>query len=263
MRNLFDERSSRLRFAFGVAGGCEFVFRWTQISVFAWVIDSKIDMSRRCSRRWTTRWGTQMEWWRNTLTRRQIQFSENTNWDASSHSFIWCSEGTMTAVDIMSLLVYKNALMLILASSMCCWQTVAASSHCQPSESALRSWSIWAMRANHSHHSHHLSLISPTLTQTYLLPVSHTDLHTNPLLAGDDQCPSSLNQLQGEPLMHRSLCPWYWRINYDPLRYVRDSSSWDSVPGFRQHYPKLIVDVNVQWRAIDYSRVIHWRYEYA
>uniref|UniRef100_A0A914UYS0 Uncharacterized protein n=1 Tax=Plectus sambesii TaxID=2011161 RepID=A0A914UYS0_9BILA len=87
---------------------------------------------------------------------------------------------------------------------------------CRPSDSELHSWGRWASRANHT--SRHLSLLAPVLPEMELRRIVESELPLNPVLAGDDGCPARLNQLQGDPLMVRSLCPWYWRINYDPLR---------------------------------------------
>jgi hypothetical protein len=89
---------------------------------------------------------------------------------------------------------------------------------CRPSDTELHSWGRWASRANHS--SRHLSLLAPVLPEMELRRIGASELPNNPVLAGDDACPARLNQLQGDPLMVRSLCPWYWRINYDPLRSV-------------------------------------------
>lgn len=100
---------------------------------------------------------------------------------------------------------------------------------CRPSDTELHSWGRWASHANHT--TRHLSLLSPVLPEMELRSIGGSELPHNPVLAGDDACPARLNQLQGDPLMVRSLCPWYWRINYDPLRLVNaDTTTILSLP---------------------------------
>ena len=81
------------------------------------------------------------------------------------------------------------------------------------------SWSRWATKGNST--SRHLSLLAPNLPEISLRTVDLQQLHDSPLLAGDHHCPTHLHHHQhNDPIMVRSVCPWYWRINYDPLRYL-------------------------------------------
>lgn len=130
---------------------------------------------------------------------------------------------SVTTAASVELLCLSAAFSVLLGLGLC--RRVPASkrndqqrTECRPSDNEIHSWGRWATRANHT--SRHMSLLSPVLPEMELRRVASSELPLNPVLAGDDACPARLNQLQGDPLMVRSLCPWYWRINYDPLRSV-------------------------------------------
>jgi len=75
----------------------------------------------------------------------------------------------------------------------------------------------WANRANHTHR---LSLLIPTLHHHAFRTINAEDLigEDPVMLAGSMECPHALDSTLDDPLMGRSLCPWYWKINYNKNR---------------------------------------------
>lgn len=74
--------------------------------------------------------------------------------------------------------------------------------------------------ANTVNSTHGLAMILPIIPRATMRTVVEEDMTGLPILAGSIECP---DQPSDDPydhgsIMARSLCPWYWRVNYDPQR---------------------------------------------
>ncbi len=87
---------------------------------------------------------------------------------------------------------------------------------CRPETVHFHSYGQWATKRNHSHH--HLSLLTPSLPRVTMRRILEEDLGKSPILAGNTACPLLPTRNSDEHTMRRSICPWYWRVNYDPKR---------------------------------------------
>lgn len=73
----------------------------------------------------------------------------------------------------------------------------------------------WALKPNDTHK---LSIMAPTLHHHSFRTINEDDLQENGLLAGSTDCPATPIFAPDEPIMGRSLCPWYWKVNYNAAR---------------------------------------------
>lgn len=64
------------------------------------------------------------------------------------------------------------------------------------------------------------AMMSPVLPRATLRTVIEEDMTGFPILAGQVECPDhpTSDPYDHNSVMARALCPWYWRVNYDPQR---------------------------------------------